>query len=222
MKDDIQNYLERPKHYHNIDGTGEIFMGLMMLAYALVGYSEATMPKESFWQHHSLLFIYSVLLPVLGLGWLFQKLIKRTVTWPRTGYVAFPGGGAALGGRIIWPAVLGAVIAAGVALVLIPLGLIGKAHHLTISLTRLLYAALFLVPYVFWIRKMCDGQQWKWFVVAFMALGLIVLAMAIPGGLFDSFFPWVALFVGLTWVVSGGVTLVRYIRHNPLPAATTE
>jgi len=69
---------------------------------------------------------------------------------------------------------------------------------------------------------MCDGQQWKWFVVAFMALGLIVLAMAIPGGLFDSFFPWVALFVGLTWVVSGGVTLVRYIRHNPLPAATTE
>jgi hypothetical protein len=222
MKDDIQNYLDRPKRYHNIDGTGEIFMGLMMLAYALIGFLEATLPKESFWQQHSLLFIYSVLLPVLGLGWLLQKVIKRTVTWPRTGYVAFPGGAAAIGGRMVWPFALGVVIAAVVVLVFVPLALIGKTHHLTMSVTRLFYAAFFVAPYAFWVSKMCDGQRWKWFVVAFMALGLIVLGLSIPGGLFDSFFPWVALFVGLTWSVSGGATLVHYIRHNPRPASQAE
>ena len=222
MKDEIQNYLDRPKRYHNIDGTGEMFMGLMMLGYALIGHLEAIMPKESFWQQHSLLFIYAVLLPVLGLGWLLQKVIKRTVTWPRTGYVAFPSGGAAVSRRLIWPVFLGAVIAVGVALVFIPLALIGKAHHLTMSATRLLYAALFVIPYAFWVSKMGAGQRWKWSFVAFMALGLIVLGLIVPGGLFESFFPWVALFVGLNWVVSGGTTLVFYIRHNPLAAPQTE
>jgi hypothetical protein len=222
MKNEIQDYLERPKRYHNIDGTGEIFMGLMMLAYALIGYLEATMPKESFWQQHSLLFIYAVLTPILGLGWLLQKLIKRTVTWPRTGYVAFPSGATALGGRIVWPAFLGAVIAAAVALVLIPLALMAKTHHLTMSVSRLLYAALFVIPYAFWVSKLCKGQWWKWFMVAFMALGLIVLSLTVTGGLFDSFFPRAALFIGLIWVISGASTLVSYIRHNPIPAPQPE
>ena len=222
MKDEIRNYMERPKRYSNIDGTGEMFMGLMMLGYALIGYLEATMPKESFWQHHSLVFIYSVLLPVLGLGWLLQKVIKRTVTWPRTGYVTFPSGGAVLGGRIIWPAVLGALIAAAVALVFIPLALLGKTHHLTMSLTRLLYGALFVIPYAFFVYKMCAGQRWKLFIVAFMALGLIVLSLTVPRGLFDSFCPWVELFVGVTWVISGGTSLVFYVRHNPRPAPQAE
>ena len=140
----------------------------------------------------------------------------------RTGYVAFPGGAAAVGGRMVWPAALGAAIAVVVALVFIPLALIGKTHPLTMSVTRLLYAAFFVIPYAFWVSKMCDGQRWKWFIVDFMALGLIVLGLAIPGGLLDSFFPWVALFVGLTWVVSGGATLVFYVRHNPLPASQAE
>ena len=38
MKDELQSYMDRPKRYENIDGTGEIYMGLMILGFALLGY----------------------------------------------------------------------------------------------------------------------------------------------------------------------------------------
>ena len=97
MKDELQNYLARPKRYDNIDGTGEMYMGLMILGFALLGYLQTILPTDSLWSTNgfaSLLFMYLILIPVLALGYWGSKAIKKHITWPRTGYVA-PGAGGA-------------------------------------------------------------------------------------------------------------------------------
>lgn len=83
--------MERHKLYDNIDGTGEMFMGLMLLGFALLGYLQAILPEHSIWRTNmfaSLLFMYAVLILVLGPGYLLRRVIKKHITWPRTGYVA--------------------------------------------------------------------------------------------------------------------------------------
>jgi len=72
MSDALQDYLRRPKRYANIDGTGEIYMGLMILGFALLGYLQTILPKDSMWSTNGfagLLFMYLVLVPVLALGY---------------------------------------------------------------------------------------------------------------------------------------------------------
>ena len=38
MKTELQDLAARPKRYNNIDGTGEIGLGVMALGFALLGY----------------------------------------------------------------------------------------------------------------------------------------------------------------------------------------
>ena len=213
MKNELQTYLERPKRYDNIDGTGEIIMGLMLLAFALIGYLQPMIPPDSFWHRHGLLFMYAILLPMLGLGFLLQKSIKRNLTFPRTGYVAFPQNKKLLAAGMLWVGVLGAVIAVLFAIIFIPLALIGRTHHLTMNITRILYAALLILPYGFWLCRMGKGQPWKWFIFGFMVIALAAVVVMVPGGVFETWC-WVALLAGVSWIFSGGTTLISYLRHN--------
>ena len=91
MKDELQNTMERPKKYDNIDGTGEMFFGLMILGFALFGYLQTVLPEHSMWRTNvfaPFLLMYGVLLPTLGFSFLLQRVVKKHLTWPRTGYVA--------------------------------------------------------------------------------------------------------------------------------------
>lgn len=71
-------------------------------------------------------------------------------------------------------------------------------------------------------------QRWKWFVMPLMLVVPILVAPAIPYPatrpelvrLFDPV-PPVMLCLGAVWLLSGAITLVLFLRHNPLPAAET-
>ena len=92
MRNELQNYLERPKRYNNIDGTGEMAMGLMGLGFTFLNYLSAVLPKNSMWRHgfpSMVLFVGGLLLMFGVLHW-GPKAIKKHITWPRTGYVASP------------------------------------------------------------------------------------------------------------------------------------
>ena len=124
MNNKLQNYMDRPKRYDNIDGSGEIYMGLMFLGFGLLNYLQTVLPKDSLWSTNgfaSLLFMYLILIPVLALGFWGVKAIKKHITWPRTGYVAYGAGGSdAKARKSFWAvmvavAVFAAVIAAGLA-----------------------------------------------------------------------------------------------------------
>lgn len=234
MKNELQDYMARPKRYDNIDGTGEMFMGLMILGFALLGYLQTILPAHSMWRTNGiagLLFMYAVLVPVWGLGFGMQKLIKKKVTWPRTGYVAYgraPGMSPTThGDRKIWwtgmfsIALAGAVIAAVLGASLAILMVLGKKHHGALSLARGLYLAFWVPIYAFWVSRMGREQPWKWLVLLAMALGLVVIGLFGPGD-FIKLSHTVTLFVGLMWLLSGGATLLSYLRRTQPPVREAE
>ena len=94
MKPELQNTLGRLKRYDNIDGTGEMFMGLMILGFSFLAFLQGNVPKNSIWSQGllNMLLMEMVLIPVLGLGYWGARAIKKHITWPRTGYVAFRSG----------------------------------------------------------------------------------------------------------------------------------
>jgi len=51
MQDELQEYMRRPKRYENIDGTAEMYMGWMLLGFALLGYLQAALPEHSIWKN---------------------------------------------------------------------------------------------------------------------------------------------------------------------------
>jgi len=83
------------------------------------------------------------------------------------------------------------------------------------------YLAFWVPLYAFWIWRMRGGHPWKWLVLLFMALGLLVIGLTGPGNFIEGARP-VMLFVGLVWVISGGATLYLYIRHTKPPAPEAE
>lgn len=217
MKDELQNYLERPKRYDNIDGTGEMGMGVMLLGYALLSYLLAALPEGSRWRNGfaSLPFMFMILLPALSLGYWGGKAIKKHITWPRTGYVAYR-----RDAKFWWKATLIFVVAGGIAAGVACLTGFARRHD-SINLPRTGMLAVLVATYGIWVFRMGREQSWKWLIVLFMALGLLVIDLIVLGDVVELFRP-VSLLVGLTWLGSGVATLYSYIRHTQPPAPEAE
>lgn len=214
MKDELQNYMGRPKRYDNIDGTGEMCMGLGMLGFTLLGYLYAVLPENSMWRHGmaGMLLMPAVLVPVLGSCYWGAKAIKRRITWPRTGYMALGGGGTsrrrAMAALAALATVIGGIIALGVACLK---RLDGR--HDWIGLAWMGNGAIYAALYAFWIYRMEKDRPWKWLVLLFMVLGLLAIVLVAPGDIVG--WRWLMLlFIGLTWLGSGGASLYWYIRHT--------
>jgi hypothetical protein len=216
MTDTLQNYAHRAKRYENIDGTGEMYMGIMVLAFVLLGYLQAILPMDSMWRHGfaSLVFTNAILLSVLAFGyWGVVKTIKKHITWPRTGYIAYR-----RTAKGMWMSLVSGLTAMGVVMCLIWL----TRHFHTMSLERAGWMAIFVATYAFWIFFMSKEYSWKWLVVIIMALGLFAIVLIVPGGDFDSVARPAMCFIGLTWLASGVATLYSYIRHTQPPATESE
>ncbi len=236
--------LEWHKHYDNIDGTGEMLMGLMLLGFGLLGYLQTLLPKDSVWSTNSfcaLLFMYAVLILVIGPGYWVRSVIKRRITFPRTGYVAghswWPlipaakpaGTEVAPGvptGKALWQTVLAfgllaAVSAAGlVCLVAFERRHLGAMMWL-VEVGYVGYLTFWVLGYAFWIWRMGQDHRWKWLVLLLMALGLVVIGLTGSGDFTEVARP-VTLFVGVVWLVSGSATLVSYLRHTRPPTAEVQ
>ena len=214
---EIQDYVKRPGRYSNIDGTGEMAFGAMYLGFALLGYLQSILPRDSIWRHNlpGLLLMEVVLLAAGGLGWWGSKAIKKHITYPRTGYVAYrcdlkPN---------MWRMLVVLVVSAGGSAAL-AFAVFYALRHNAVSLLRIGVLILYEAPYII-LAVMSRDHPWKWFVALFMALGLAAIAFTVPGSLPDQFRP-IALFLGLTWFASGGITLYLYIQRTHAPAVEPE
>jgi hypothetical protein len=233
----LHGHLEWHKQYDNIDGTGEMLMGLMLLGFGLLGYLQSILPKDSIWTKNfffSLLFMYAVLFVVIGPGYWIRRVIKRRITFPRTGYVASHSlwrpmvapktddAGVAPGvptRKSLWFTMLGIVLLA--ALVgggLVCMMVLFERRHLDammwlVGVGYVGYLGFWVLVYAFWIWRMGREQRWKWLVLLFMALGLLVIGLLGPGNYIEVVRP-VMLFVGVVWIISGLATLFSYLRHT--------
>jgi hypothetical protein len=81
----VEELLDRPKLYSNIDGTGELGYGVLFFGYGLLLLLMMHLPEKSFWHVNSALF-YICLLVIVGFGTI---AIKKYITYPRTGFVKY-------------------------------------------------------------------------------------------------------------------------------------
>jgi MFS family permease len=219
MKDQLVNYMDRPKRYEYIDGTGEMAMGVMLVSFALYGYLSAVLPEGALWRKNGLAtfeIMAVVMIPILVFQYWGVKAIKQHITWPRTGYVAYRRGGWSWWKVVFATLVLGGVLGASVVCVTV----LERRFH-ALSLERAGYLAVMLAAYALFVFFRSREHAWKWLVVLFMALGLLVIAAVVPGDVYQSF-RHVALFVGLVWLGSGLGTLYSYIRHTQPSAPKAE
>lgn len=218
MNAELQDYIGRVKRHDYNDGTGEMAFGLMALGFTLLGSLQAILPKDSMWRHGfaSILLWYAVFLLMFGLIYCVPKAIKKRITWPRTGYVAYR-----VGGKSWWTAMVAvAFFSVFVAFGLACLMRFDRRHN-WMSLAWMGNVAIYVAGYAFWIYRMGKAHPWKWLVLLFMALGLLAIALIAPEDFVGLGRPML-LFVGLTWLGSGGATLYSYIRHTQPPAPEAE
>jgi hypothetical protein len=159
------------------------------------------------------------------------KAIKKHITWPRTGYVAYPHDTTPLRiGRVV-----GAVLVVGVVIVLLHLtrpevtgSMVlsemrqhGAINHGTLSLAQEVLLAGFGVlnvpQYVMSAVGSFRKHPWKWLLLVLMVLGPLGITLTVPGSFIERLRP-VSLFVGLVWLISGGATLYSYLRQTKPPA----
>jgi len=205
MNDSIQDYAKRPRRYENIDGSLEMFFGLFWLAAAVTSATEPMLSFDSRWQN--LLFIYAIFLPVIALGHWGGKALKKYVTYPRTGYVAYRAEAKRKGAGMIIAAVVAAALAGALVLV--------KRQGLElmdVNAADLFVVGSVVATYALFIFATSREHRWKWLVALIMAVGALAIV------------PWpfsmTALFFGCTWLASGAITLYLYIRRTqpPVPA----
>jgi hypothetical protein len=224
--DSIEGVLQRPKFYNNIDGVGELGMGVMMLGYAMLMWLQVHSPESAIWHKMYVFFLWvGGMIAIIHYG---SKAIKEHVTYRRTGFVEYRKR------NRIWPAaiafVVSALVAAGLAFAVRSNREIGGPHWgLTepVALIGLVFAA----AYGYGIAR---SVRWKWAVVGVIAICSLTIAMLPPdwaGAIVGSpsnagpFSPgsvgaW--LLIMLTYaailLISGGVSFVLYLRHTQPPA----
>ncbi len=215
----VRSYLEQPFRYYNIDGLGEIGIGVMMLGYSLNSWMQAFTTSKSVWHQVWFLMLYVVLMViVIHFG---AKFLKQRITYPRTGFVEYRRDAKAR----IAPMVLTVVTTSAVVTLLID-------RHVNPAAMM----GLILVPtYAYGIGRMA---QWKWLVAAVLAAGSLAVA-SLPTGVLESIAhdsaaglrvppgtvgSWLleSLFVGATLLVSGAITLCLYLSRTQAPEQAAE
>ena len=182
----IQDFVSRPARYANIDGFNELGWGAMVCGFFCFDWLNAITPRDSLWHRTWVQMLY---VPVMVLLIYFAgRALKRYVTYPRTGFVAYPQ--TARGRMAPLVAATVAVVAALGAAVVVRGGL---------RMATLLGA----VNLLFYLVAAQPLRPWKYGFLALIAAGTIW----VPNG-------YATLFFGLVFLASGVTTLTLYLRQT--------
>ena len=226
--DQIESLLDRPKFYYNIDGVGELGIGVMLLGCALLQWLQIHSPKGSIWNSWVALFLWiGLMLSIIDHG---SKAIKKHITFPRTGFLEYQKRDTVWRPLVI---ALGAsVLAGGMSFVLAARSHwdIGRSHW-GLTTPAALFGLVFAASYAYRFAK---AVRWKWAVVLAMAICSLVIAL-LPANLVGSLaknswliatYPARSVGVlllsislyGMLILISGGISFLLYLRHTE-PAA---
>jgi len=205
MKDNFVDVEQRVKRYWFKDGIGELAGGGLFVVLGLYFSGHEWLPPNSL--ARTLLDSSLILVLIGGIfitRWLIN-LLKTRLTYPRTGYVEyFPSQKNTPARRI-----LTAVIAMGVSLLLVLFGRFVGSFNWIPGFTGLVAGVIF-------IMTQAHGGEGRFYILGGLSIILgLVLSFS---GLSESYS--LGLFYGLIGaaaIISGGLTLARYLRENPMP-----
>jgi len=209
MQNNLSDVEQRVKRYWFKDGLGELVAGGMILLIGLYFAGQEWLPGGS--MGRTLLQSSLVLLVISGTlatRWLVNAL-KTRLTYPRTGYVEYEPGPKNTPSRRVFTA----GIAISVSALLVMFGRSFGSFNWLPGFTGLLFGAVFII-----LRARSNGVGRFYILGTFcIILGMALSFSGLPMGYS------LGLFYGLTGIVSmlsGAITLLRYLRENPLPAET--
>jgi hypothetical protein len=217
MNKNIQDYIARPKRYENIDGTSEMIVSLTLFGFALAGYLEELLPEHSMtWIR--VMVVYASLWLAVGSAYWIRRMIKRHITWPRTGYVAYRRG------KSWWLKITLIIINALVFVVMVAF-LIKRGHVMSMwnlspktwNPRVVLLVAISIIAYLFQFSRRNNGHRWKWSILFLMILGVIIFVFLAP----RDFGQWArppVLLIAFLWLCSSIGTFYSYV-HNTKPVA---
>jgi hypothetical protein len=206
MENNLANVEQRIKRYWYTDGIGELVGGGM---FVLMGGYFAV--QEFLGENSTLSGILQASLALLLIAGMFAarrliRLLKTRLTYPRTGYVEYRVNERGLRMKRILAAGLGLVIAALAAIFV----RLFQLFNSTVALTGMIVAGILMV-----MQAKSAG------LIRFYVLGAVSLATGLllsPSGLPEGYS--LGLFyglMGLSFIVSGALTLRGYLKDNPLP-----
>ena len=209
----IREQRKRLKRYDNIDGTGEMLFGCMMLGLLLAVVLRWQFPPNSYWTGFpgTLLALLVPAYGVLGLARWGVKTIKNRITYRRTGYVLPRRDKKAVALGLVYALVLSAAVSAVVFLLL----RFGMRHN-AVNLPRLLIMISYVAAYVFYAKMTTPEHKWKMWFAALMAL--VAVAASFSGWTTEVLFLVTLPVFGVIGIVSGLITLWLFVRHTQ-PAA---
>lgn len=192
-----QEIARRPLAYNNIDGVGELGLGLLFAGTAAIGLFVA----------RGSMIYFAILIAIIHFG---SKAIKERITNPRTGFVEYRNSRlSAISG-----AVVSALLAAAIVVV--------HRLHWKITAPAALYGLILAAGYAW---RLALTVRWKWAIAALMAVGSLTIAF-LPADLITSVagrsllgpLLFVFLLCGTLLLSSGGITFWFYLRHTHPPA----
>lgn len=207
MKDATVEIEQRVKRYWYMDGIGELMGGGMCFLLGLYFPAQQYFGEQSFIGGLLQAGFVVILIGGVFLSRRLVNVLKSRLTYPRTGYVEYRENNR----NAIFMRVLAAVVAATVAVVSIFVARRFATIDAMAAVTGVLMAVILIVK-----------QGWSSGVGRFYFLSAASLVfggvLSVSGfsrgynlGLFYGL-------MGIAFAVSGGLTLNRYLRDNPLPA----
>jgi branched-subunit amino acid transport protein len=219
----VDSYMKQPRLYYNIDGLGELGMGVMFLGWALLLWLQAHTPREAIWhQMYGFLVYVGVLLAVIHYG---TKAIKTHVTYPRTGFVEYRR-------RYRW---LTAVVTAALTALAIPVLIFATRRHWDVTALPSVFGLVLAAGFTW---RIAGAVRWKLAVGVAMVAASLAIALLPPSylaGLADDswtihpvrtklvggFLLTLIVYGGL-WLISGGISFWLYLRHTQEPAQESQ
>jgi hypothetical protein len=208
MMNKIDDYVQRPVRYRNIDGLWEMGLGLLTSGISLLDYLRMSAPTNSVWHWRG---ASALGIAVLGFVVFYGvRILKKRITYPRTGFVKYRG----LAGK---PWITGAIAGAIAIATAIFFWFLSRRFHFTLSVTVALASGGWGFLYALATKP---DAVWRWIVFSVILVGPVAISTLPLDRLWLDTLP--IGFLGLTFLVSGGITLYLYLRRTRPPEQEAE
>ena len=208
MKSNVSNVEQRLNRYWFTDGLGELIGGVMFIGLGFYFGIQAYLGPDS---TLSGILQVSLVLLLIGGAVIGRRLInnlKTRLTYPRTGYVEYRQNNK--GGRS--KPVLVMMLAFAISALAIAFVQIFKSFNSMVAVTGFIVAMILVL-----LRTKTSGLL-RFYILAGISfmLGILLSLSGLPDGYSLGLYYGL---MGVCFLVSGSLTLRRYLNENPLPAA---
>ncbi len=206
MNNNLSDVEQRVRRYWYTDGLGELIGGGMFLLLALYFSFRQYFGDQSPMNVILRLSLIGFMIVALFFGRRLINALKTRLTYPRTGYVEYP----MVDKYKRWRRILTLAIAIGIGLFLIAMLRSVSAIDPVVAVTGGLVAVILV------IKQGWSSGMPRFYLLCILALvlGVALSLSGLPTGYNMALFCGL---IGITFAISGGLTLWRYLKENPLP-----